>query len=437
MGIDFTKIKNLTNMRPPDRITLDEEQAKAVYSEDKNILVIAAAGSGKTRVLTERIRHLVLDKGVNPESIVAITFTNMAADEMKERLNDIPNINRAFIGTIHSYANSILSATGKRYKLQTDDVVVDYMRSVVIHNNTNSFLSFYTKEELFYNDYSVKEWISYQKSYDEMNKHFIRCLERVSQSNGFRNYCKSRNIISFNELIILSTGVSSTKGKIKHLLVDEFQDICPSEYAFLSGLDVENRFYVGDDWQSIYSFKGSNVGIFMMLANQDDFTTIYLLTNYRSNSDIVARAEEELEGTSVIPKEVKCINEGTDSIEYKQFYQLIDYLRTLDDYKSYFILARRNDTLEDITKRLEGCKIPHVLVSNRELDLASRRSLIDSNVIKLMTIHSSKGLESDNVIVIDDMTRGMSSNLKQEEEEQRVKYVAYTRAKKKLIIVTQ
>ena len=116
---------------------------------------------------------------------------------------------------------------------------------------------------------------------------------------------------------------------------------------------------------------------------------------------------------------------------------MIDYLRTLDNYKSYFILARRNDTLEDITKRLEGCKIPHVLVSNRELDLASRRSLIDSNVIKLMTIHSSKGLESDNVIVIDDMTRGMSSNLKQEEEEQRVKYVAYTRAKKKLIIVTQ
>ena len=116
---------------------------------------------------------------------------------------------------------------------------------------------------------------------------------------------------------------------------------------------------------------------------------------------------------------------------------MIDYLRTLDDYKSYFILARRNDTLEDITKRLDGCKIPHVFVSNRELDLASRRSLIDSNVIKLMTIHSSKGLESDNVIVIDDMTRGMSSNLKQEEEEQRVKYVAYTRAKKKLIIVTQ
>lgn len=434
-GIDFTKIKNLTNTRPADRIVLDKEQEVAVYSDSSDILVIAAAGSGKTRVLTERIRHLVLDNKVQPESIVAITFTNMAADEMKERLNDIPNINRAFIGTIHSYANSILSATGRKYRLQTDEVVVDYMRLVA--SDKGSFLNFYTKDELFYNDYSAKEWISYQKSDDEMNKHFIRCLERVGQYSGFRSYCKSRNIISFDELIILSTGVSSTKGKISHLLVDEFQDICPSEYAFLSGLDVDNRFYVGDDWQSIYSFKGSNVGIFTMLANDDKFETIYLLTNYRSNSDIVARAEEELEGTSVLPKEVICINKGTDSVEYKQFYQLIDYLKTLTDYKSFFILARRNDTLEVISNRLEGCKIPYVLVANRELDLASRRSLIDSNVIKLMTIHSSKGLESENVIVIDDMTRGMSSNLRQEEEEQRVKYVAYTRAKKKLIIVNQ
>lgn len=430
-GIDFNKIKELTDSRPKDRIKLDNEQELAVYCNDSNILVIAAAGSGKTRVLTERIRRLVLDEKVTPESIVAITFTNMAADEMKERLNDIPNIHKAFIGTIHSYANSILRSTGRSYRLQTDEVVVEYIRDMC---RDKDFFSFYSKEEIYYNNFSVKEWISYQKSNEDTNNKLLSCIDQVSKYDSFRNYCKSRGIISFEELIVLSTNVEGASNCISHLLVDEFQDISPSEYSFLSSLPAMNRFYVGDDWQSIYSFKGSNVGIFNRLANDSHFTSIYLVTNYRCNHDIVEKAESELEGTNVLPKKVKCVRKGNNSVKYMQLYQLLEYVKSIDNYSNYFILSRRNDTVKFLSDRLSKANIPNIVLSNKELDLASRRSLLETNKIKIMTIHSSKGLETDNVIVIYD-TNSNKSNLRQYDEEQRVKYVAYTRAKNLLIIV--
>lgn len=92
---------------------LDTNQEQIVNSTAKNIIVSAGAGSGKTRVLTERVKHLI-DIGISPENIVCITFTNKAADEMRSRLEDVSDIGDAFIGTIHSFANRILKASGKK-----------------------------------------------------------------------------------------------------------------------------------------------------------------------------------------------------------------------------------------------------------------------------------------------------------------------------------
>ena len=106
---------------------LDTNQEQIVNSTAKNIIVSAGAGSGKTRVLTERVKHLI-DNGVQPENIVCITFTNKAADEMRERLNDVDGIGEAFIGTIHSFANRILKASGKRYDLLTAEKEIEIIR---------------------------------------------------------------------------------------------------------------------------------------------------------------------------------------------------------------------------------------------------------------------------------------------------------------------
>ena len=103
----------------PDKnveITLDSQQEEAVHTRSSMALVVAGAGSGKTRVLTERVKFLLSD-GVSPHSIIAITFTNMAAEEMKERLVDVPGIGDCFIGTIHSFANKIFKNSNIEYKL--------------------------------------------------------------------------------------------------------------------------------------------------------------------------------------------------------------------------------------------------------------------------------------------------------------------------------
>ena len=94
-------------------VVLDEHQTNAVMSRNSNTLVVAGAGSGKTAVLTQRVRHLIIDEGVKPSNIIAITFTNMAAEEMKERLSNVDGIGDAFIGTIHSFANRVMKLSGE------------------------------------------------------------------------------------------------------------------------------------------------------------------------------------------------------------------------------------------------------------------------------------------------------------------------------------
>ena len=111
-------------------ITLDQQQDLAVHARDNNVLVVAGAGSGKTRVLTERIKFL-LEEGVPPCNIVAITFTNMAAEEMKERLYDVEGIGDAFIGTIHSFANRVMKLSGENYRIYDDGIDNDFHRELI------------------------------------------------------------------------------------------------------------------------------------------------------------------------------------------------------------------------------------------------------------------------------------------------------------------
>ena len=109
---------------------LDEKQKEIVESTEKNIVVVAGAGSGKTRVLTERIKHL-LNNGVEAHNIVAITYTNMAADEMKQRLTDVSNIGDAFIGTIHSFANRLMGSSGEIYQIYDEHKSIELHRQLI------------------------------------------------------------------------------------------------------------------------------------------------------------------------------------------------------------------------------------------------------------------------------------------------------------------
>jgi DNA helicase-2/ATP-dependent DNA helicase PcrA len=111
-------------------INLSEEQLSIVTSTATNIIVNAGAGAGKTRVLVERVKHL-LKQGVNPTSIVVITFTNMAADELKERLAHIKGSSNCFVGTIHSYANMLLKRSGYQFEIFSEQHQDQFMKNLI------------------------------------------------------------------------------------------------------------------------------------------------------------------------------------------------------------------------------------------------------------------------------------------------------------------
>ena len=192
-------------------------QTKVIYAEEPKILCLATAACGKTRVLTERIRVLIEEKGVKPDDIVAITFTNMAAEEMRRRIGDVANT--SFIGTIHSYANRVCLLNG----IYTDDYV--------------------------------------------LNNEFDKILEKAA---------------------LLP---SSKYPKVKHLLIDECQDLSPIEYRFLTKIPTENIFFVGDNRQAIYGFRGCTDDYLISMWKDTSFTKYYLTENYRNAPNIIKFAD--------------------------------------------------------------------------------------------------------------------------------------------------
>lgn len=241
---------------------LDENQLEIVNSNEPRIIVEAGAGSGKTRTLIERIKRLLND-GVEPQNMVAITFTNMAAEEMKERLIDVPGIGDCFIGTIHSFANKIFKNSDEKYQLYTEEIENQFM---------NVLISLYAKsltmeKYLLFKD--LKRKVDLGTANEDELETFLLPSEKyeldvfyggIKDSKYPQNIdilCKKHNVITFDELLKKTTQYfKEINGKVEYLFVDEYQDIGPLEKEFFISLNADNYFYVGDEKQAIYAFKG-------------------------------------------------------------------------------------------------------------------------------------------------------------------------------------
>jgi superfamily I DNA/RNA helicase len=329
---------------------LNIRQRKVVEAEEPKILCLAAASSGKTRVLTERIKYLIEQKHVAPEGIVAITFTTAAAEEMKARLGDI--CIGAFIGTVHAYASDIC-----------------------IYNGIDT--SVFTKQF-------------------EFNKILERA--RVLTSKQFL--------------------------PVEHILIDECQDIGPLEYGFLEKIPAKNWFWVGDDRQMIYGFKGSSLEYLENLYKDDNYKKYYLVENYRNAPNILSFAEDFL--TSYDPMSPKSVPHKTQKglIEKCSFDEALDELEINGSWGDWFILTRTNNELAAAQEKLEERGIPNVTFKRGDLELIELEEIMNSNRVKVLTIHTSKGLEAPNVIVA-----GARLYC---EEERKIAYVAATRAQSML-----
>lgn len=436
---------------------LDKYQRQIVYSKHNNILVIASAGSGKTRVLTERIKYLVLTRNVDPRNIITITFTNQAAGEMKDRLADLPGVNDLFIGTIHSFAFRILKSINKQLILLTDEL--DRTLHLELINKYCKILTYnryieFTQAQIQYS----KQKISSEDLANFLTPGEKRELYKIESGTPSAEYpesiqslCKIRGIITFTELLKLATEyLKNNNLSSEYVFVDEFQDIGTLEYKFILSLKSPNYFFVGDDWQSIYSFKGSNVGIFENLYVNPNYKNYFLTINYRSKVDIIKYCSRIMKlVNNKFNKEVMSnTTEHGLVVTTNQMYldNIITHLSHQKDLSNWMILTRTNAEVYEIQDLLEAHNIRCSLFKRKGSDNSAINNLLKDNSVKIMTVHSSKGLESDNVILYGKFSLNKKLYAKQSdsdyehklfrfEEEYKVFYVGASRARNKLIVV--
>ena len=253
---------------------LNIRQKKVVEATENKILCLASAAAGKTRTLTERIRYLIEVRKVDPTGIVAITFTNMAAEEMKKRLGAIGD--KCFIGTIHSYSNKICITNG-----------ID----------TLSYL------ERFEFDEVLKKAIS---------------LPRFKYP------------------------------EVEHLLVDECQDLSPLEYSFLNKIPTKNIFYVGDNRQMIYTFRGSTDEYLRNMYLDDNYKKYYLVENYRNAPNIIKYADSFLYSFDKLSPQSIPIKTKEGIIEECSLSEAIEELKLSKNWGSWFVLTRTNNELAEV-----------------------------------------------------------------------------------------
>lgn len=420
---------------------LDKNQQEIVDSKEHKIIVEAGAGSGKTRVLTERVKKLLLD-GIEPSNMVVITFTNMAAEELKERLVDVPGIGDAFIGTIHSFANRIFKNSGEEYRLYTEEIQ-DQFFTVLI----NLYAKSLTMDKYFiWKDASKKVELGILDEADlnalllpsemyEINV-FLGIIENEQYKENIKTLCKKHNVITFDELLKRTTQYfKEIGGKVEYLFVDEFQDIGPLEKKFFMSLNADNYFYVGDEKQAIYGFKGGNVEYFTNLIRSDNWKTYYLNNNYRCGSEIIDIANRViLQADDIINTNVICMSGKKGSVVIDSKYKIDNYLKQIDNYKDWFILVRTNKDLVKIEEKLKILEIPYVSFRKGEMTLEEMRKCMAEDKVKLLTIHTSKGLESPNVLMWGNFPIREKPYMRNNDE-LKVRYVGITRAIDKCIIL--
>lgn len=347
-----------------NKIQYSQTQRKIVETTEGPMAVIASAGSGKTRVLTGRIAH-ILETVPGSYRILAFTFTNKAADEMKERLSSISNVeDRVFIGTIHSFCLNILREKG---------YVIGYQAMPHIFEKESDRLEVITevfeRNELLSNLFSRKnEKQQKQLLYDTLNHigNRKKNLKFDSVENeeelailydDYNRILAEQNAIDYDDIILLAYRIFSERPKIselyrklyKYICVDEAQDLNFAQYHFikaLCGTEQKNVLMVGDDKQAIFGFNGSDKKYFSSsFIEEFKAKEIHLTENYRSSKSVI-RVSNHIYPNSI--DESKAVYEGG-----VYFYAANDE-NDEADYVIRMINHYRNNLEPENKKQIEG-----------------------------------------------------------------------------------
>ena len=372
--------------------TLNPQQKEAVLHTEGPVLILAGAGSGKTRVLTHRIAYLIEEKGVNPWNIMAITFTNKAAGEMRERVDKIVGFGSEsiWVSTFHSSCVRILRRYIDRLGFDHNFTIYDTDDQKSLMKDICKRLQIDTKvhkeRAILSAISSAKDELVTPEEY-ELNNMSDFSKKKIAQAyKEYQKELRKNNALDFDDLIVKTVELFQAcpdvldyyQERFRYIMVDEYQDTNTAQFKFVSLLasKYKNLCVVGDDDQSIYKFRGANIGNILGFEKVfSDAKVIKLEQNYRSTQNILNSANEVIHNN--IGRKEKSLwtdNEEGSLVHYRQFmnaYEEAEFIagdisrkvREADcQYKDCAILYRTNAQSRLFEEKFLMANIPYKLV---------------------------------------------------------------------------
>ena len=400
---------------------LNDKQQEAVLYNDGPLLILAGAGSGKTRVLTTKIGYLIDDLGINPRNILAITFTNKAANEMKDRINSlIGDLSKKLqVSTFHSFGLKILRENCRLLGYDNNFVIMDSDDSLTIVKKILKELNYDPK---MYNPKAIRNKISNCKNEmimpKDYEKYAVSDYEKVVHLiyQKYEERLQKNNSMDFDDLLLLPLRLFRENKDVlelyqeryKYVLIDEYQDTNEAQYTLTKMISAKykNITCVGDDSQSIYSFRGANYkNILNFEKDYPDAKIILLEQNYRSTKNILDCANCVIKNNKMKKdKNLWTNNEVGEKINYyrahserdEAFYVIrkIKELLAKDvSYSDIAILYRTNAQSRILEEEMLKANLPYRVVGS--FYFYSRKEIKDL-IAYLRVIHNIK----DNVSLL-------------------------------------
>lgn len=437
---------------------LDKEQTAAALENDRNTIIIAGAGSGKSLTMVGKIKYLVENKHIKLEEILCITFTNNAALSLQEKIKkELKKENKVY--TFHKLALEILEDNNINFNIANDDLL-DYLINEVFINIYP--LKYFNRLFLAKNYLELKEFQDYKKIISRFIKlyignfydikYFDSIIEKASKKDleilliikkiyeMYNLEKSSSNQIDFDDMIYMATKqveINGIKKNYKYIIIDEYQDTSKIRENLIREIVRKTNAYitvVGDDFQSIYRFSGCDINNFLDFPKRfNNVKSMYITNTYRNSKELIYIAGDFImKNKRQLRKNLssqKSIKKPIIILYYKDIKK--DFIKALKIINSdnLMILGRNNNDIYNVYDKIIDNKI-----------------IYNNKNIYYKTIHKAKGLEEENTLIINlrNDTYSLPSKIKEErllnyvllhkdkypyEEERRIFYVALTRTK--------
>ncbi len=400
---------------------LNKEQKEAVLYNDGPLLIIAGAGAGKTKTLTTKVAYLIEEKNVSPYNILAITFTNKAAKEMKDRIYlQIGSLAKKLqVSTFHSFGLKLLRENYKKLGYDSNFVIMDSDDSLTV---VKKIIKDMNLDPKIYNPRAIRNKISSCKNEmttpEQYERYAVSDYEKVVKEvyEKYNIKLQKNNSVDFDDLLLLPIELFKKYPDVlekyqdlyKYILIDEYQDTNEAQYILTKLLSEKNRLItcVGDDSQSIYSFRGANYkNILNFEKDYKDAKTILLEENYRSTSTILDAANQVIKNNKMRKDKNLWTSRGKgEKIKYYRAYnerdeaqyvirKIKELINRNVDYKDIAILYRTNAQSRVLEEELLKDNMPYRVIGS--FYFYSRKEIKDL-IAYLRLIHNTK----DNVSLL-------------------------------------